>query len=527
VVNQQPGLRVTAQTLDFALDAWRRRKWLALAIFMATSAAAATMAVSLPNLYRASATVLVEHRQVSEAFVRPSVTAELETRLQTIREDVMSRTRLTDLIRRLNLYPDLRDRVPIESLVARMRREIELELKGVESQMSGRTSTIAFTIGYGGGDPDTVARVANELARMYVEQNTNIREGQAAGTAAFLKAQLADVRRELDVYERRTNDFRLSHLGELPQQVESNLASLERINTQLRLNGENQIRLMDRRERLERQRVETPAAPVATPPSADEERLMKLRRDLDDLRRRFTDEYPDVARLREEVAALTQQIARRPAADKPAGEPVVDPAAQTADALADIRTELQSLKDEERTLRQTIAGYEQRVDNVPKRQQEFQELSRDYETTKERYDTLLKRYEEAQLAESLEQGQHVEQFRILDAALPPRQPVAPNRIRMIALGFALALGLAVAAIVAAEKLDTAFHAIDELRAFVSVPTLASVPRIQSRAERRRRWRVAAVATLSAAVALTAIVAGSRYISRGNEQIVRMMERSHG
>src|SRR4029077_13758219 len=125
----------------------------------------------------------------------------------------------------------------------------------------------------------------------------------------------------------------------------------------------------------------------------------------------------------------------------------------------------------ERMLRQTIAGYKQRVENVPKRQQEFQQVSRDYETTKERKTTLLKRYEEPQLAESLEQGQKVEQFRILDPALPPREPVAPNRIRMIALGFVLALGLALGAVVAAEKLDTAFHAIDELRAFVSVPTL--------------------------------------------------------
>ncbi len=513
--------------LDFAVDAWRRRKWIALAIFAATFAAAATMAVSLPNLYRASATVLVEHRQVSEAFVRPSVTAELETRLQMIREDVMSRTRLTELIRNLNLYPDQRDRVPIEALVARIRTEIDLDIKGVESQMSGRASTISFTIGYGGRDPETVARVANELARMYVQQNTKIREGQAAGTAEFLKAQLADVRRELDVYERRTSDFRLSHMGELPQQVETNLASLERLNTQLRLNGENQIRLLDRRERLERQRVENAPAPTPKAPSADEERLVKLRRDLDDLRRRFTDEYPDVARLREEVASLEQRIARRPADAQPVSPEGVDSAGQISDALADIRTELQSLKDEERMLRQTIAGYEQRVENVPKRQQEFQQLSRDYETTKERYDTLLKRYEEAQLAENLEQGQKVEQFRILDAAIPPRQPVAPNRIRMIVLGFVLAFGLAIAAIVAAEKLDTAFHAIDDLRAFVSVPTLASVPRIQSRADRRRRRRIAALATLSAAVALTAIVAGSRYVARGNEQIVRMMERSHG
>ena len=117
-----------SQTLDLALDAWGRRKWLALVVFAAVAGATVTLTRSLPNLYRAAATVLVERQQVSEAFVRTSVTAELETRLQTIREDVMSRTRLTDLIVRLDLYPELRPKVPLDTIVGRMRRDIQLEL---------------------------------------------------------------------------------------------------------------------------------------------------------------------------------------------------------------------------------------------------------------------------------------------------------------------------------------------------------------------------------------------------------------
>jgi succinoglycan biosynthesis transport protein ExoP len=516
----------TSQNLDLALDAWSRRKWPALLVFAAISGGAATVALSLPNLYRASATVLVERQQVSEAFVRPSVTAELETRLQSIREDVMSRSRLSELIGRLGLYSELHQKAPLEALVARMRRDIELELKGVDSLMTGRTSTIAFTISYGGRDPETVAKVANALAGMYVQANTRIREGQATRTAEFLKAQLADVRKELDAYDQRANDFRLSHLGELPQQVETNLASLERLNTQLRLNGENQIRALDRRERIERQRAEAPAAPPQGASSAEAERLAKLRQQLDDLRSRFTDAYPDVARVRADIDALTRQIAQHPSSDRQAAAPS-DPAARLADSLADADAELRVLKDEERALRRTIAGYEQRVENAPKRQQEFQEMSRDYGATKERYDTLLKRYEEAQLASSLEQGQSVEQFRILDAALPPRDPIAPNRLRLLAFGLVLAIGLAVGVVMAAEKLDTAFHRIEDLRAFITVPTLGRVPLIASRAQIRRNRRRAVLVTVSAVVAVLLIVAGSRYVAHDNEQIVRLMERSRG
>ena len=219
-------------------------------------------------------------------------------------------------------------------------------------------------------------------------------------------------------------------------------------------------------------------------------------------------------------------MAQHPVSDRPAAAPN-DQAARLADTIADVDSELRALKDEERALRQTIGSYEQRVENAPKRQQEFQEMSRDYSTTKERYETLLKRYEEAHLAATLEQGQNVEQFRILGAALPPREPTAPNRLRLLVLGVLLAVGLAVGAVMAAEKLDTAFHRIEDLRAFISVPTLGRVPLIASRAQtRRNRLRAAAVA-VSAVVAVLLIVAGSRYVAHGNEQIVRLMERSRG
>jgi protein tyrosine kinase modulator len=515
----------SSHTLDLAMDAWRRRKWLAIAVFAAASGAAISVALSLPNLYRAAATVLVERQQVSEAFVRPSVTAELETRLQTIREDVMSRSRLSSLIASLGLYPGVAAKVPIEALVARMRREIELDVKGSESLASGRMSTISFSISYTGGDPDTVARVANALADLYVQENTRLREGQASRTAGFLRAQLADAKKELDDYDRRANDFRLRHIGELPQQIQTNLASLERLNTQLRLNGDNQIRALDRRERIERQRADAAAAPRSRSAAPDDERVAKLRQQLDELRRRFTDAYPDVARVRAELDALTRQTAARPAEPRPAAVP--DDVSRFTEALNDADAELRALKEEERVLRQTIASYEERVDNVPQRQQEFQAITRDYEAVKERYDTLAKRYEEAQLAESLEQGRNVEQFRVLDPALPPRDPVAPNRLRLLALGLLAAIGLAIAAVYAAESLDTTFHRSDDLRAFVAVSLLGRVPLIPSRAQTRRSRLRFALAALSAAAAVALLMAGSRYVARGNEQIVRLMERSRG
>jgi polysaccharide chain length determinant protein (PEP-CTERM system associated) len=512
-------------SVDLALEIWSRRKWLALMTFIAVVGAIGSMAISLPNLYRAKATVLVGRQQVSEAFVRPSVTAELETRIQTIKEEVMSRARLSELIARFDLYADARKRRPIDALVERMRRDVQLEIKGAESPLTGRGATISFAVAYSSRDPRTAANVANALAELYVEGNTKTREGQAAQTAAFLKRQLDDAKKELDVQERRANDFRLSHMGELPQQVETNLAAMERLNTQLRLNGENQLRAMERHDSLERQLAEAvqPAAPPPAP-SPEVERLTKLKHQLDELRSRFSDEYPDVVHVKSEIRALERQIPREAPPSAESAPP--DARQHLRQSLGDLDAELRGLKEEERVMRETLSRYEQRVENAPKRQEEIQDLTRDFQSTKERYDGLLKRYEEAQLADSLEQGQHVEQFRILDPAIPPREPEAPNRLRLLIVAFVLGIGLAGAAALAAEKINSTFHSIDDLRAFVTTPTVARVPLILTAAQVRRQRVRAVLTTLSAVVALLLIVAGSHYFASGNEQIVQMMARGN-
>jgi polysaccharide chain length determinant protein (PEP-CTERM system associated) len=513
---------------DYALEVWQRRKWLAVVIFSVTITGAVAVAHSLPNLYRATATVLVERQQVSEAFVRPSVTAELETRIQTIHQQVMSRARLSDVITKLGLYPDLRGNVPLDAIVEMMRRDIQLALKGVE-QTTGRTATIAFTISYTGRDPEKVARAANTLVDFYVEENTESRERQATRTAEFLKTQLDDSKRELDQGEQRSSEFKLRYAGELPQQLEANLAALERLNTQLRLNSEYQIRAIERRERLEQQLADTGSVRSTAPQTATPtEKLRTLEHGLADLRRQFSDLHPNVIRVRAEIAALRQAVIEANDDTANAETAQADSAAGfTKQAVSQVDKEIRTLKDEEGFLRQVIAGYEARVENAPKREEELQRLSRDYDLNTERYEMLLKKYEEAQLAESLEHGQNVEQFRVLDPALPPLRPAAPNRSWLLIIGFAAALALGFGAIVAAERFDTTFHSADDLRAFANVPMVAAIRWIPTTSDMRRHRFKFALTTIVVIVGLGLVAAGSYYVADGNEQIVRMTARGRG
>lgn len=508
--------------LDLAVGVWLRRKWLALIVFVAAFAGIVSLTLSLPNLYRATATVLVE-RQVSEAFVRPSVTTELETRIQTIHKQVMSRDRLSDVIRRLNLYPDLRGAVAMEALVERMRKDVEFGVSGVEN-MNGRPSTIAFNVSYNGRDPLIVADVANKLVASYVEENTRSRERQAVRTAEFLKTQLDEVKRYLDAQQRRQSEYRLLHTGELPDQLEVNLAALDRLNTQLRQNGEYQLRAIERRERLEAQLAEAPAAAAPSDPASPAGQLARLRQRLGELQQTFSDRYPDVIRTKAEIARLEAQGIEVGTNGHTAAQPGEATRRRTQQGIEQTQKELAALKDEEALLRRLIGDYETRVENAPKRQQELQQLSQDYTTSKERYEKFLKQYEEAQVAENLEQGQNVEQFRILDPALPAQAPSAPNRPWLLAIGLVGSLALAFVAVIAAERLDTSFHTVEELRAFAAVPTLAVIRRIPTRSELRGRWVRTAVTVVGVAVGLTLIVGGAYYVGSDNEQIARMTAR---
>src|SRR3989454_1503743 len=251
-----PGESRKGTGVELAMAVWSRRKWLAILTFAAPFSVAASLVIALPDTYQSTATVLVDRQQVPETFVQPTVTSALETRLHTISQEILSRSRLEALITRFGLYSDLRSRVSAEEVIERMRGDIKLELKGVEAR-GQREATVAFAIKYLGGDPQTVAQVTNTLASFYIEENLKVRERQATGTAEFLKVQLEETKKRLDEQERQVSEFKRRYLGELPQQMETNVASLERLHIQLRLNSDNQTRAMERRA--------APARPQAEP----------------------------------------------------------------------------------------------------------------------------------------------------------------------------------------------------------------------------------------------------------------------
>jgi polysaccharide chain length determinant protein (PEP-CTERM system associated) len=516
-----------------AVDMVRRRRVLALGVFAAVLAAAASFALFLPDLFRATAIVLVD-RPVAEGFVRPTVAGELESRLHVIKQETLSRERMTGLIERFNLYPELRINGAIEPALERTRDDIQVEQTGPE-QVSGRTKTVAFRLHYAGRDRTTVAEVTNAIASFYVQQNDHIRSQEAAQTTQFLKGQLDEAKKQLDQEDQSVRSYNTRHVGQLPQQFELNLASLDRLNTQLRLNGERQLRAIEERARMADDAMILDSSTVPLTPSGEpdrvRERLEKLKSDLHTVETQFTSKHPDVQRLKDEIARIERSLTTEPEPKTAAVAPAPSEAIETVTRLRRSRrisitaldSELEKLKQEETRLRASIADVEGRLQSLPARQQELALVSRDRQSAKDLYDSLLKRYEEAQLVESMEADRQGERFRILEAAVAPEGPSAPNRPFILLLGLLAAIGLAGAAVVAAEQIDTSFHSLDELKSFTNIPVLATVPAI---ADGRGRvvWRAAFVsASILIVVGLSATAAAM--LARGNEDLVRLLVRS--
>jgi polysaccharide chain length determinant protein (PEP-CTERM system associated) len=510
--------------IDRIRAVWGRRRWLAILVFLVPLTGLVTLVLALPDVYRSTASVLVERQQLPEDLVRATINSEVEIRLRTLSAEILSRARLEELIRRLGLYPEARGAKSSEEAVGRMRRDISLQLTSADRDGRGGGATVAFALRYQGRDPQTVAQVTNALASFYVEENLKVRERMAAGTTEFLRAQLEQTKKRLDEQERRLSELGRQHTGELPHQMQGNLARLESIAEQLRANRVEQVRAQERRDILAGQLTQAEASSGF---ETDPMRLARLRRELVALQVKYTDLWPDIIRIKDEIATLEKKLAnpkaqpKAPEAETLALTPEV---LRLRDALRSSNTEIQLLKQEEQRLRANQDMYQKRVDNAPRHEPEYLELTRDYETNKTLYRTLVQRFETAQIGEDMEQRQQGERFRILDPATPSGTPFAPNRGRLLLVAVVACLGLAGAAVVLSEVLDTSFHSAADLRGSSSVPVLVRIPSIVTEGDTRRaRWR-GRFAVAATVVALILVGAGAYTIGHENDSLVQALSR---
>lgn len=515
---------------DFVAIAWAKR-WFILVPFVLITTAAIGYAMAQPNRYRATTQIIITPQQVPTNYVRSTITTMLADRLQMIREQILSRTRLERIIEEFNLYPEKRAGGIMEDVVEQMRKDIDVS---ISASRRGNANTGAFTVSFDSSNPRTALLVTERLSSLFIRENLEDRAILADATSQFLDAQLEEARRRLMDHEAKLQDYRLRNAGSLPTQVQSNLQGIQTTQMQLQSLNDSANRDRDRRLFLERAIADAQAeAAIVTPPtpaspdaaaalaaSPATQRLEAARTMLRGLEVRLKPEHPDIQRTKRMIRDLEKEAEaealQRPVGDGQAAAGLTPAERNRQSRIAAMQAEIETIdrrivarQADEQKLRSNLATYQARVEAAPARESELIELMRDYDILKAGYNELLKKSEDSKLALNLERRQIGEQFKIVDGARLPERPFSPDRPRLIGMGAALGLGVGLALVGFLEYRDTSLKTDDDVVTALALPVLALIPAMVTRAEERRRVRkrrlvaVTSLAVVAAAVGAAA------------------------
>jgi polysaccharide chain length determinant protein (PEP-CTERM system associated) len=494
------------------------RKWLLILPTMLAAGGAAIYASKLPDKYQSETLILVVPQRVPESYVRSTVTARIEDRLNSIQQQILSRSRLERIIKDFNLYRQERQTMVMEDVVQRMR----LDIQGPRIERGD-----AFRVGYVSSDPKMAQLVADRLASLFIEENLRDRAVLAEGTSQFLDAQLEDARQRLIEQDKKLEAYRRQYSGELPEQVDSNLRSIQGIQIQLQGNADAMNRDMDRRMALQKEiaaleegkAVQPTNVPAQAAPGGGStaQQLQSATDRLAQLELRYKPDHPDVGAAKRLIRDLRVRLqAEEEARLREGGSKVqVNPTEvyrsnrlrELQEELANIEAALQKRQINEERLRAAIDVLQGKVDSAPTRVSELTELTRNYGTLNNTYLSLLSKREDSKIAENLERRQVGEQFKVLDPARLPERPFSPKRTRLTGLASAGGLALGLVLIGLLEYRDRSFKTEEDVMRVLQIPVLALVPHMRSETELRRR-RHQRLVTAAATVLFVGSLAGA-------------------
>jgi succinoglycan biosynthesis transport protein ExoP len=486
-------------------DILKRRKWsliLPAAILMLIAVA---FALGLPPIYKSTATILIEEQDIPSDFVTTTVTSYAEQRLQTINQRIMSFSRLLEIIQRFDLYPEYKDKWTTEEIVEKMQEDTALEPISAEviDRRTGRptSATIAFALSYEGKNPNTVLQVTNVLASLYLSENLQEREKQTKETAAFLESELDKIKTELTDLEARIAVFKKQHINELPEVMQLNLQSLDRLERDIAMANQQLRKLKENEQYYLTQLASIEPYINDEEESTSRRRLEELKVELVHLTKRFSDEYPDVKKTRAEIAELEKTLAAIERNRKSKGQPPDNPAyINLAAQLASTRSEIASTNRSIETLQQSSDEFRRRISATPNVEEAYNAMLAERSNTQAKYNDLMQKLMEARVAQGLEKEQKGERFTLIDPARLPEKPYKPNRLAIILIGFVLGSGAGIGLAALREFSDDAVRKVEQLERATKFPVLAGIPQILTNKDIiRRRWKRIALAGGAACV----------------------------
>jgi len=481
------------------------------------------VALLWPPGYRSEALILIEQQKVPTQYVTPNVVEDLQDRLQSMTQQILSRTRLQHLIEQFHLYPQEQARLTTDEVIDKMRHDILIELV---KPPTGRESLNAFRIYYSSSNPLMAQQVNSQLTSLFIEANLEERTQQSISTTQFLENQLAQARKDLAEQEGRLRVYKTSYLGELPQQEQSNLQILRGLEAQLYSLSDALGRAEQQKIYLESLRTEYLAMhqslgaadgnSQASSSTVADLALRDLRKQLAEAEAKYTPRHPDVLKLQQQInqwEALKQNV-ETPVASSQKGQAHADiagPASQPAlidvdSRLKAVRAEIENDKQEVDKLRKGIEAIQSRLRITPVREQQMADVTRNYENSRQYYQSLLQKKLESELATNLEKRQQGERFRIIDPPSLPQTPHEPNRVIIILVGWVAGIFAGVGLTALRESTDDTLRS-EDLGHITRFPVLARIPVLLSpREQARQKWdRTAEVAGVTLLIVLSVAI----------------------
>ncbi len=510
------------------MAALRKRKSSILLISISVFVLALAVAMLLPSVYRSSATILIEQQEIPQELVMSTVTSYAAERIRTIEARVMSRTNLFKIIEKFDLYKKDREFKTSEEIVANMREDTVLEVISAEvmDPRTGRASvaTIAFTLSYEGESPAKVQRVASELTTLYLNENLRNRSSKAEETSSFFDEETTRLGQQISDLERKLAIFKENNADLLPELQQLNMQILQRTETDITSTEAQLQNLEERKFYLEGQLAQIqPSNPLVQGASAQlavreaeyaaarsrysEEHpdllrlkneiaslrlqtgttgsvkdianeLVGLKAELAQTREKYTPEHPDVMALESKISSLEAELKTRQQDD--AGnlntvEPDNPAYLTMRSQLESVKSEISSTMGKLQSFKDKHASIEERLRLAPQAEREYLGLKRDYENAVVRYQETKAKQMQADVARQLETESKGERFTLIDPPALPEEPVSPNRPAILFLGFILSLGSGIGFAVVADAIGGAVHGARGVKMVLGVLPLSVIP----------------------------------------------------
>jgi succinoglycan biosynthesis transport protein ExoP len=502
----------------------RRRRWQFLVPFFCGWALVWGASWLIPSTYRSGTLILVEQPSVPEKYVVSNIDSDIQHQLDSITQQILSRTRLLRIIDSLGLYAQDRKHTSPDDLVEKMRKDIEIELShGDDRKLS------AFNIYYVSRDPKMAQLATSELANLFITENLEERQKRSENTTNFLGDQLDQARAKLAAQEAKLRVFKDQHLGELPTQTQSNLQILTGLQNQVQANQDSLNRAKQQNTYLESLINQYRAMDRGLKPgeggpaglAAVDKELDQLKAQLADLTSHYTDKHPDVRKTKEQIARgestrerIIADMNRRANNSGPEAaataplDPKSAPMLELESQLKANRVEIANRQGEIKDEQSKINQYQARLNMAPVMEQQYADITRDYEQSKTDYESLLAKKNQSEMSTDLEKTQQGEHFRMLDPPNLPVRPYKPNRLLLCAAGLAVGLVFGAGFAIGQEKLSGKIYSEREIKKLVPFDVIAEIPQIESLQEQSSSRRSAWIAGAAAVVIVGFILLGS-------------------